>query len=59
MDVSIKVPVVQAAVGIAGFMAVLAEAGAERDQEQQTKTRWALQYHADLLRAGGTAKPCK
>ena len=50
---------VKAAVGIAGFMAVLAEAGAERDLEEQTKTRWALQYHADLLRAGSTAKPCK
>jgi hypothetical protein len=59
MEVSIKVPVVQAAVGIAGFMAFLAEAGAERDLEQQTKTRWALQYHADLLRAGGTEKPGK
>jgi hypothetical protein len=59
MEVSIKVPVVQAAVGIAGFMAFLAEAGAERDLEQQTKTRWALQHHADLLRAGGAAKPEK
>ena len=57
MEVSVKVPVVQAAVGIAGFMAFLAEAGAERDLEQQTKTRWALQYHADLLRAGAVAKP--
>ena len=56
MEVSIKVPVVQAAVGIAGFMAFLAEAGAERNQEQKTKTRWALQHHADLLRAGGAAK---
>jgi hypothetical protein len=57
MEVSIKVPAVQAAVAIAGFMAFLAEAGAERDLDQQTKTRWALQYHADLLRqpqpAGG------
>ncbi len=49
LEVSIKVPVVQAAVGIAGFMAFLAEAGAERDLEQQTKTRWALEYHAGLL----------
>jgi hypothetical protein len=40
-------------------MAFLAEAGAERDLAQQTKTRWALQYHADLLRAGGTPKPEK
>jgi hypothetical protein len=59
MEVSIKVPVVQAAVGIAGFMAFLAEAGAERDLEQHTKTRWALQYHADLLWAGGEEKPGK
>lgn len=59
MEVSVKVPVVQAAVGIAGFMAFLAEAGVERDLEQQTKTRWALQYYSDLLRAGGAAKPEK
>jgi len=50
MEVSIKTPVAQAAVGIAGFMALLAEVGAERDIEQQTKTRWALLYHAKLLR---------
>jgi hypothetical protein len=56
LEVSIKVPVVQAAVGIAGFTAFLAEVGAERDLEQQTKTRWALQYHADLLRASAAAK---
>jgi hypothetical protein len=59
MEVSIKVPVAQAAVGIAGFMAFLAEAGAERDLEQQTKTRWALQYYADILRAGGAAQTQK
>jgi len=50
MELSIKAPVVQAAVAIAGFTAHLAEIGAARDIEQQTKTRWALQYHADLLR---------
>jgi hypothetical protein len=57
MEVSIKAPVVQAAAALAGFMAFLAEVGAERDLEQQTKTRWALQFQADLLRqarpAGG------
>lgn len=50
MEVSIKTPVVQAAVGIAGFMAFLAETGAERDVEQQSKTRWALMHHTKLLR---------
>jgi hypothetical protein len=57
MEISIKSPVTQAAVAIAGFMAFLAEVGAERDLEQQTKTRWALNYHAEVLRrdegAGG------
>lgn len=42
MEASIKAPVAQAAVAIAGFMGLLAELGAERDIEQQTKTRWAL-----------------
>lgn len=50
MEVSIKTPVIQAAVAIAGFRAFLAEVGAEQDLKQQTKTRWALQYYADLLR---------
>lgn len=50
MELSIKTPVIQAAVAIAGFMAFLAEVGAERDLQQQTKTRWALEYHASLLR---------
>jgi hypothetical protein len=46
MEMSIKAPAVQAAVAVAGFMAYLAEVGAERDREQQTKTRWALEYYA-------------
>ena len=50
MEASIKTPVVQAAVAIAGFMAFLAEFGAERDIEEQAKTRWALQYYADKMR---------
>lgn len=54
MEVSIKTPVIQAAVAIAGFMAFLAEIGAEQDLNQQTKTRWALHHHAELLR---NAKP--
>jgi hypothetical protein len=43
-EVSIKVPVVQAAAATAGFMAFLAEVGAERDNGQQAKTRWALDH---------------
>jgi hypothetical protein len=45
-EVSIKVPVVQAAAAIAGFMAFLAEVGAEFDDGQQAKTRWVLDYAA-------------
>ena len=52
MEVSIKAPAVQAAVAVGGFMAFLAEVGAERDKDQQTKTRWALDYYvAKLARA--------
>jgi hypothetical protein len=49
MEVSIKAPVVQAAAAIGGFMAFLAEVGAERDRDQQTKTRWALEFYAAKL----------
>jgi len=49
MEMSIKAPAVQAAAAVGGFMAFLAEVGAERDKEQQTKTRWALSYYADKL----------
>ncbi|MCU0767186.1 MAG: hypothetical protein MUE39_07410 [Gammaproteobacteria bacterium] len=49
MEASIKAPVAQAAVAIGGFMAFLAEVGAERDTDQQTKTRWALDYYAAKL----------
>lgn len=49
MEVSIKAPVVQAAAAIGGFMAFLAEVGAEQDAEQQTKTRWALDHYAAKL----------
>jgi hypothetical protein len=49
MEVSIKAPIVQAAVAIGGFMAYLAEVGAERDDSEQTKTRWALAYYAAKL----------
>ncbi len=49
MEVSIKAPAVQAAVAVGGFMAFLAEVGAERDTNQQTKTRWALDYYVGKL----------
>ena len=46
LEASIKAPAVQAAVATAGFMAFLAEVGADKDGEQQTKTRSALSYYA-------------
>ncbi|MET0732360.1 MAG: hypothetical protein ABW054_04745 [Casimicrobiaceae bacterium] len=49
MELSIKAPAVQAAVAVGGFMAFLAEVGAERDKDQQTKTRWALDYYVSKL----------
>ena len=49
MEVSIKAPIAQAAVAIGGFMAYLAEVGAERDDSEQTKTRWALAHYAAKL----------
>jgi hypothetical protein len=52
MEVSIKASIVQAAVAIGGFMAYLAEVGAERDRSEQTKTRWALGYYAAKLQPG-------
>jgi hypothetical protein len=55
MEVSIKVPIVQAAVAIGGFMAYLAEVGAERDDSEQTKTRWAMAYYADKLSSAPAA----
>ena len=49
MEVSIKAPVAQTAVAVAGFMAFLAEVGAERDRNEQSKTRWALDYYVASL----------
>lgn len=49
MESSIKAPVAQAAFAIGGYMAFLAEVGAERDTAQQAKTRWALDYHSGKL----------
>ena len=49
MELSIKAPSAQAAVAVGGFMAFLAEVGAERDKSQQAKTRWALDYYVGKL----------
>ncbi len=63
MEMSIKAPAAQAACAAGGFMAFLAEIGAERDREQQTKTRWALSYYAAKFakpaRKAGAAKKAK
>jgi hypothetical protein len=54
MEASIKAPIAQAAAAIGGFMGYLAEMGAEHDTEQQTKTRWALEFYA--AKASGKAR---
>lgn len=56
-EVSIKVPVAQAAAAKAGFMAFLAEVGAERDDGQQAKTRWMLEHSARRVRESTGAGP--
>jgi len=56
MEVSVKAPAVQAAAVMAGFIAFLAEVGAERDVAQQAKTRWALEYYAARLRKRRVAR---
>jgi hypothetical protein len=53
MEASVKAPAVQAAAALGGFMAFLAEFGAERDVDEQAKTRWALEYYAAKRRKGG------
>jgi hypothetical protein len=57
MELSIKAPAVQAAVAVGGFMAFLAEVGAERDRNQQAKTRWALGYYAGKIKRARNRKP--
>lgn len=49
MEVSIKAPAAQAAAAVGGFLAYLAEMGAERDGSEQTKTRWALDHYVAKL----------
>lgn len=56
-EVSIKVPIVQAAAATAGFMAFLAELGAERDDAQEAKTRWALLHAVKQYRDANTGTP--
>ena len=56
MEVSVKAPAVQAAAVMAGFMAFLGEVGAERDNNQQAKTHWALDHYAGRLRSKATAR---
>jgi hypothetical protein len=57
MEVSVKAPAIQAAAVMAGFMAFLAEVGAERDISQQAKTHWAVDFHAARLRKQAASKP--
>ncbi len=56
LEASIKAPVEQAAVAAGGFLAHLAEIGAERDHAQEAKTRWALEHYASKSR-GKVARP--
>ncbi len=57
LEASIKAPVEQAAVAAGGFLAHLAEIGAERDHAQEAKTRWALDHYAGKARGLGAGKP--
>jgi hypothetical protein len=41
----------------AGVFAVLAEVGAERDEAQEAKTRWALTYYASKFAGRRSKKP--
>jgi nitrogen fixation protein FixH len=49
MELSVKAPAQQAAAVMAGFMAFLTEVGAHRNEREQAKTRWALEYYARKL----------
>jgi hypothetical protein len=55
LELSVKAPAAQAAVTYFGFMAYLAELGAERDPGQQAKTRWALEFFAQQVGVRMTA----
>jgi hypothetical protein len=56
-EASIKAPVEQAAVAGGGFLAHLAEIGAERDHGQEAKTRWALEHFAGKSRRKSSVAP--
>ena len=56
MEVSVKAPAAQGAAVMAGFMAFLAEVGAERDADEKAKTRWALEFYAQRLKAKAKGK---
>lgn len=56
MEVSVKAPAAQGAAVMAGFMAFLAEVGAERDADEKAKTRWALEFYAQRLKQKAKAK---
>jgi hypothetical protein len=51
LECSIKAPAAQAAVAYFGFMAFLAELGAERDEGQTAKTHWAVDHFIAQHRA--------
>ncbi len=59
MELSAKAPAAQAAVAIAGFMAFLAEVGAEKDKDQLAKTRWALASRPSARRRVASKKKSK
>ncbi|MFN0219506.1 MAG: hypothetical protein ACKVP4_11915 [Hyphomicrobium sp.] len=44
LEASVRVPIAQAAVAEAGFLAFLAELGASPAADQLAKTRWAIEY---------------
>jgi len=50
MELSIKASIIQAAAAIGGFRAFIAEVGAQHDADEQSKTRWALDYYASRLK---------
>jgi hypothetical protein len=56
VEASIKVPIVQAAAAEAGFIAFLAELGAQHDKGQQAKTRWVLDYFAKRFHSPPNSK---
>jgi hypothetical protein len=51
MELSIKASIIQAAAAIGGFRAFIAEVGAQQDADEQSKTRWALDYYASRLQS--------